>query len=330
MNNPEDFPVDIDAERAWLHQHREDANLSWQQVADRSGIPFGTLSPWATGTYNGRSDNVARRVYRYRQMVESQAKRAETATAAVTGKAMGLVDMPTVRRLNALMVTAQSGEITVAATGPGTGKTMAARDYAACVSNVWIATFDPTTKSLAAMVRVVLKAVGGKTGHGWLGQMSAQVMELVANRNGLLICDEANHLDFQAIEQIRAWHDLTGVGICLLGNEELIATIRGGNQRHTSHAFARLKSRIAMSHVQDLPLEADIDAYLDAWGIENGETRGFLRRVGRTPGAGGLREIRQIVSIASTLAADDGASLSYPHVREAAALRSTQMLREAS
>ncbi len=328
MNNPEDIAVDVTAERAWLKEHKESNSLSWGGVSQRCGVPQGTLSAWIYGNYQGNSEKVGQKIFRYRQMVESQAEQAAASPGTATGKALGYVDMPTARRLKSLMIVAQSGEMTVGATGPGTGKTMVSADYAACVSNVWTVSISPVTKSLAAMTSEVLRAVGGKVGSGWVRQMAAQVSDMVANRNGLLLIDEANHLEFEALEQLRAWHDTTRVGICLLGNEELIGTIRSGNQRHGRHAFARLNSRIAMSHVQDLPLPEDIDAYLDAWGIENGEQRAFLKRIGLTPGAGGLREIRQIISNATMLATEDGVQLSHAYLREALSMRSTRLLRQ--
>jgi hypothetical protein len=85
-----------------------------------------------------------------------------------------------------------------------------------------------------------------------------------------------------------------------------------------------------MRHVQDMPLVEDIDAYLDAWGIENTEQRQMLRQVGLTPGAGGLREIRQLITNASMPALEDEQPLSYAYLREAMATRATRRLRLAA
>ena len=74
-------------------------------------------------------------------------------------------------------------------------------------------------------------------------------------------------------------------------------------------------------------LDEDIDAYLDAWNIHNAEQRSYLRRIGLTPGAGGLREIRQIISHASMLAMDDHSALTLEHLRESLSTRATRHLR---
>lgn len=324
MNNPENIVIDEAEQRAWLKEHKDSRGLSWSDLAPLIGMPQGTLSPWMGGTYAGKTERVAKAVFRYRQTLESQEKVTEEKQRAGLDKTPGYIVTPTANRLRTLMIMAHQGEITVGATGPGTGKTMTVRDYQSMVSNVWLVTMRPTTRTLPAMVAEVLRTISGKAPTGWVRQMSTQVQNLVAGKNGLLVIDEANHLEFEPLEELRAWHDATGVGICLLGNEELIARIRGGGSKH---ALARLNGRIAMSHVQDLPLEGDIEAYLDAWGITKPEQRAMLSRVALTPGAGGLREIRQIVTHALLLATDDGVDLSVTHLRDALSTRSTRMLR---
>lgn len=329
MNNPDDFPVDEAEVREWINERRARTGLSWKALSEESGISQGTLSPWATGTYSGNGRNVAKKVFKYRQTLESQQERAAEAESAGLGNAPTYIATPTGRRLRGLLVTAHSGQMTYAATGPGTGKTVEARNYVACAANAFMVTMKPTTRTLTAMLGEVIRALGGRSGSAWARQMSAQVIEMVKGRRCLLIVDEANYLEFDALEELRAWHDIAGLGICLLGNEELHATIRG-SVRTARHSFARLNRRIAMSHVQDMPQGGDIEAFLDAWGIANGEQRSLLMRVGLTAGTGGLGEINQIISNASLLALEDGQALSHAHLREAMAARATSHLRLAS
>lgn len=326
MNNPEDFPVDEAAELAWLIDRRTKTGMSWKALAEESGISQGTISNWGAGTYAGNGQNIARKVFKYRQLLESQAERDADKLSAGLAAAPSYIETKTGRRIHSLLVTAHSGEITYAATGPGTGKTKEAEHYVECVSNAYLVTLQPTTKSVTAMIGEVIRALGGKSGTSWARQMSAQVIDMVKGRKCLLIVDEANNAEFEAVEQLRAWHDIAGLGICLLGNEELHSTIRGGALRGARHSYARLNSRIAMKHVQDMPLAADVEAYLDAWKIENGEQRVLLKRVALTPGTGGLREIRQLITNAMMLAFEDGSPLTHAHLREAQAARATTHL----
>lgn len=318
MNNAEHFPVNVEAERDWINARKAASDESWPMIAKEIGVPPGTLSTWATGSYQGRQEPTARAVFRFRQLIESQAERAHGILVEP-----GYFETPTSRRIMGLLTYAHMGRITVGATGPGTGKDMAAQEYANSVSNVWIATMWPTDKKLPAMISKVLRAVGVDP-KGWTRQMSHQVVEKVRGKRGLLVINEANHLETEALEEIRAWHDETRIGICLLGNEELLMRIEGGAKRD---AHARLNSRIAQRIMQNLPEEGDVVAFCDAWGLSDPAMRQMLMRIALSPGAGGLRECRQIVEQASMLAADDERPLSFDDLRDAQSTRATRFIR---
>jgi DNA transposition AAA+ family ATPase len=320
MNNADNFPVDVDELRRWALQEKADCNHSWPEFGKLAGIAHQTLSLFCTGKYAGNNENVARQLFRYKQTRQSQAQRAMRVPHQ-----LGYFETRTSRRITGLLVIAHMGRITVVGTSPGTGKTITIEEYRASVSNCWIVTIRPATKTLASMIHQVIQAIGGQSaGVGWTRLLSDRVIDMVKGRNGLLIIDEANNLEMEAIEEIRAWHDKTGVGICLLGNEELIERIRAGRHRD---AYARLNSRIAQSHTQTLPHEEDVATFLDHWGIEDSKSRKLLTRIALTPGTGGLREIRQIIESASFLADDDGQELSLDYLQEAQSARSTRWIR---
>ncbi|MCU0946786.1 MAG: hypothetical protein MUF47_00830 [Porphyrobacter sp.] len=136
--------------------------------------------------------------------------------------------------------------------------------------------------------------------------------------------DEANYLTIESIEEIRSWHDDTGVGICLLGNEELLARIETGRHRDQ---FARLNRRIAMRHTQRVPLPGDVRAFCDAWGITQPDIRHFLDTIARTPDSGGLGECQQLIESGSMLAAADDRGLSLADLREAQMYRATKWIK---
>jgi len=319
MNNAETFPVDVESERAWINARKAELGLSWPALAT-FGVPAGTLSTWATGSYQGNQERIAREVFRFRQLTQSQAERA---TGILTEP--GYFETPTSRRLTGLLIWAHRGRITVGATGPGTGKDMTALEYAGSVSNVWLATMRKSDSTVAAMCRRVLRAVGVDVRGGGAAQhMSEQVVDKVRGKRGLLIINEANHLGLDEIEEIRGWHDDVGVGVCLLGNEELLMRIEGGAKRD---AYGRLNSRIAQRLIQTLPEDGDVAAFCDAWGLPDPAMRQMLTRIALSPGAGGLRECRQIVEQASMLAADEDRPLSFDDLRDAQSTRATRFIR---
>lgn len=319
MNNPDNFSVDIEEMRDWINAHKEARGLSWTELSRASGIPAGTLSPFAARKYGGDEANIARKVFKYRQMIESQQARAVGLPIDP-----GFVKTPTAMRFRSLLIMAQRGRMTMGASSPGTGKTMTIVEYQASVSNVWLATMNPACATLSGMISQVQLAVTGNGNHGWNRLAARTVAGAMKNRNGLLVVDEANHLTLESLEQLRAWHDETGVGIALFGNEELWRQIRGGGR---NHQFARLNSRISMSHLVDLPQPEDVEMFLDAWGIRDEAMRVMLTKVGRSSGTGGLREIKQIIEIASLTASDEERALSLSDLRDAQQTRASHFVR---
>src|SRR3546814_12333431 len=114
-------------------------------------IPQGSISPWATGTYQGNGQNIAKKVYKYRQTLETQAARAATAQNAGLSNEPDYVETRTGRILRGLMITAHAGEITYAATGPGLGKTKTACHYAASTANAFMVTINPSIDSVTSL-----------------------------------------------------------------------------------------------------------------------------------------------------------------------------------
>ena len=322
MNNPDDMPIDVEEMVKWLKSHKEMTGISWAALSKASLIGESTLSALYGGSYKGDWAAQARKIFRYRQKVESQRERSRTALSPVS-----FIPTPTARRVQFLLEVAHMGRITVGAMGPGTGKTRTAAHYVASMQPTWMCTMLPSGGQVSSMVGRVMQSMGLIAKHSWTSVRSAQVIEFLMNRRGLLIIDEAGNLTRDALEELRSWHDVTGVGICLLGNEELMMRIRGGENRH---AFARLSSRIANYVVQDMPLVADVEAYLDAMDIIEPDMRRPLVEIGTSPGHGGLREVQQILESANMLAIGSDETLGWDHVRSARDNRATTIVRRAA
>ncbi len=323
MINVKDVPVDVEEMRLWLNGYRElsDPPMPWSQVAKESGIPVGTITTFAAGTYGAKDggSNVARKVWQFRQMVEMQTMRQSQLP-----ENPGYFDTRTSEKMLYLLEVAHSGRITVIGTGPGTGKTMTIDEYANRAGPVWKATMKPSSNSLLSMIQAVLKALGVEQRRLSTADASAVVVQRVTGRKGLLVIDEANWLSLEAIEELRFWHDTTGVGICLLGNEELVQSIKTGRKRDQ---LARLMSRLAHMHEQRTPEREDVVAFCDAWKIEQPDIRRYLENIALTPDSGGLRECKQLIEAATMLAAAEERGLSIADLRDAQSERATRWIR---
>src|SRR3546814_18078218 len=103
------MPIDEEEMRAWMNERRLSAGLSWKAISEESGIPQGSISPWATGTYQGNGQNIAKKVYKYRQTLKPQAARAATAQNAGLSNEPDHVDTRTGRILPRRILTPHAG-----------------------------------------------------------------------------------------------------------------------------------------------------------------------------------------------------------------------------
>ena len=319
MNNPDNVPISIDDEIRWFIAYRTRHGLSWSALGKETGIPPGTLSQVVSGKYAGDKAAQAERLFKFRQKIESQEERSRSALAKPR-----FIQTPTARRLQFLLEIAHMGRITVGAMGPGTSKTMVAEEYKASVASCWLVTMRESNATLSGLLCAIMKEMGLDSMSGWNRQRSEQIIEHVRGRKGLLIVDEAGFLGLDGLEELRAMHDATGLGIALFGNEELMMRIRGGEKRH---AYARLNSRIANCHIQDVPTQGDIDAFLESLGIDDSKIVRLLSSVALSPHNGGLREVKQILETANMLAIAEDTAIELSHVEDAMGSRITQHVR---
>jgi DNA transposition AAA+ family ATPase len=292
--------------RAALNAVKKESGQSWSEIAQQSGIPSGTISQWAAGKYQGDSLRVASDVRRF---LDARASLAALKAGAIENP--GFIETATARRFLQLYAWAHSGEIVAIAAGPGTGKTEAAREYQTRASNVWLATMAPSSSGVQPMQITVLSAMGVDEARGSPQQLSARVLAKVRGSRGLVIIDEAQELSEKALDEVRSWHDETGVGIALVGDERVIGRLGGLRRRE----LARLHSRVSMRHIQAGPTAQDAEAVARGWGISAADQLKFLRALASKPG--GLRGITKVIKLAALLAADEGRALALDDLRAA-------------
>jgi len=303
MNNVNNVPIDVEEMRLWAQGFMKQFTpmLSNVEMARRSGIPTGTLGPFLADKYPGRNDNIARKLLAFKAKVEASKKVNDALPVDP-----GYFETETSIKFEKLLTLAHTGRITAIGTGPGTGKTITIREYREARSEVFVATMSPSKRSLVQMITEVQLALGMIPRKMRAADASRKVVDRLTGRNALLVIDEANHLNYESIDELRAWHDATGVGLCLAGNEELVREIQQGKNKD---AFARLNSRIARIYTQQTPDPDDVIAFCEGWRIHDPAIREYLSTIGTHRDAGGLRECKQLVEIASYIADEDGRGL---------------------
>lgn len=305
-----------DALRAEVRGIAEAGGRTMKAISIEVGIPYGTFSGWIGGTYAGRVDRLDDDVAKWlASRTAAAAKRAEMPTGP------GFVETQAASLFLAAFEHAQHApDLALVSGAAGVGKTTAANAYRARSSNVWIITGEPCLGT----PRMMLDEIGeqlGVTVYGASHKLSRAIVARLRGTRGLLIVDEAQHLRTEVLDQLRTLHDLAEIGVALVGNERVHSRVEGGAR---SPEFAQLFSRVGMRTVRPKPTKGDIEALLDAWGVEDGEARKLLAVVARKPGA--LRSMIKTLRMARMHATAAGETLTASTVQMAYEQLSAQML----
>ncbi len=285
-----------------------DKRLSQARVAKEAGISPTTMSQWLSGTYPG--DNAAIEEKLIKWVETTQAARAQS-DVMPTGP--DYVPTPSAEKVIAALRYAQvANDIAVVYGGAGLGKTTGIKQYRRAAPNVWHATMTPASASVVPALEEIAEAVGVSNPAGGASKLHRAICRRIANAGGLLVVDEAQHLSVAALDQIRSIHDETQVGIALVGNEQVYARMTGGNRAaYLDRLFSRIGKKVRLIK----STQGDIEALLDAWGIEDAKCRPQLIEIASKPG--GLRGLTKVLRLASMYAAASKRALCCDDVRAA-------------
>lgn len=280
------------------------------EVSKRSAIPLGTFSQWFDGSYNGVIANQCGRVERWLASVDEL-----SAVAARLPAVPGYVETPSSREIfDALLYAQMSPEMVLIVQGAGMGKTMAVSRYCEEHPHAFLATMRHTTRRpptmLAELARILEIPKADRLTMG-LDQAIGQRLQ----RNGrqtLLILDEAQNLEDEAVNQVRYFLDVYGVGLALVGNEELYGRFGG---RSPKPAYAQLHRRIGLRVRRMAPQPGDIESVVEAWALDDPEVRQLANAIGRKPGA--LGQLTKTLQLAGMYAAGEQRSITPADVKAA-------------
>lgn len=276
-------------------------------ICRESGVSQSAFSAWYAGKYSGDNEAIEGKL-----RIWIEGFRSRNAQGSAMPSAPDFVPTPTARRVLAALSYAQTAaDIAVIYGGAGLGKTSAIRQYVRTGLNVWHVTMTPASASVVTAMEEICRALGmGDVGGA--AKLHRAVCRKVANTNGLLVIDEAQHLSVQALDQIRSIHDATEIGIALVGNTEVFARMTGGNRAaYLDRLYSRVGKRLALQRSSN----DDIDALIAAWGIDDGKCRASLIDIAKRPGA--LRTLTKVLRLSSMHATAEKAPLCCEHVARA-------------
>lgn len=300
-------------DEAAIARLREDARsvitgerLSQRAAADEANVAQGTFNAWLAGSYAGDNARVAAEVAKW-----LEARRSRKRIKAIVPQPPSFIATKTAQNIVDLLQYAQTlRDMGLIIGSPGTGKTCAIEYYRASHPSVFSATMEPAKSSthhllseLATILRIARKSVL---------EISDAVVGRLKDRDALLVIDEAQHLQSSAIDQLRTIHDKARCGVVLVGNESIIGKL--GDPERTPQ-LAQLYSRFGLRLNLSRPVNADIDALLKAWNVEDKDEKAFLRLVASKPG--GLRALTKTMIAAGAMSAGQDEKRGLAHLKDA-------------
>lgn len=276
-----------------------DRSITQARVARESGVSGTTVSQYLSDTYPGDRVAIAAKLARWLTSLAERTKAAELPAAPAW------FDTAQTQRILSTLRYAQLANDMVVIYGPaGVSKSQSCKRYAALSPNVFVIEMSPAQAGLTAALKAVYEAVGLKDGNLTAAMMNKLICQRLKGSEGLLIIDEAQHLGHLALDQVRSIHDATGIGIALVGNEQVYTAMTGGTRAaYLDRLFSRIGKRLALK----APAETDVDALIKAWRIDDSTCRQQIRVVAQRPGA--LRVLTKVLRLASATAAAAGRPL---------------------
>ncbi|MBB4066248.1 AAA family ATPase [Gellertiella hungarica] len=277
------------------------------EVARRSGVADSTFSQWLSGKYTGTLSSVNDDIDKWLRA----ASEARNAVARIPRPPAFLNLKASTEIIDTLEWAHYCPDLVMITCGAGVGKTETCRHYERTRPHVYQATVSENTKTVHGML-VELAQELGVNEHN-----PARLARAIGNKlrrmgdGTLLIVDEGQHLNDQALNQLRHFVDIYECGVAIVGNKEVydrFQTDRSGP------SYDQLKSRIGKRLLIDNPYTEDLVRYIHAWGNFSDDVVEYLVGIGLKGGA--LRQIEKTVKLAMMLLGEDD-TLTVKHVATA-------------
>ena len=292
-------------------------DLNQAEVSRLTEVPASTLSTYLRGEYSGDRNAPAVKLNKWlqtRKRIAAQNQRLPLSGPFVlTNDARRMM-----QRFDAAL---HMGRIVLCGGEPGTGKSVTARQYAIDNNRVWVAEMDKTIDSVPAVLTEILAAMG-EAGGGRSRDLMMKVIAKATEAKGLIIIDEAQHLNDASIEAVRAINDISrrrlkGVGIAIIGNAGAYARV---GSTGTKADFAQVSSRFSDRHWVPSPDPRDVVSVAQAIADANREIIGkaeldFLKSIAARPG--GMRNVEMTFEKALLLAIGTNQPLALDHLQGA-------------
>ena len=252
----------------------EQSTVTQAQIAKEIGVSGSTVNQLLNGNYKADPTAMLQKLANW---LTARDQRADAP------RDPGFVMTETAKQIVADMTYAQMTQSIVINHGAsGVGKTTALRYFQRNNNNVWMVTASPTRSTLTECLYELAMELGMDNAPRLRGPLARALRRRLRNTKGLIVVDEADHVDRPTLEELRILAEEVEVGLVLVGNSRVYTQLTGGPR---SEDFARLFSRIAMKRALTKAKKADVLAFASAWNITGAAELDLLLRISERPGA---------------------------------------------
>lgn len=275
-----------------IKQHITDIDITQNQLAKEAGVNAGALSAYLNQNYKGNIADLEAKLTAYFERKAVQAREFVEAPA--------FIETATAKQIFKTLEFAQIANCLATVYGmSGAGKTKAIQEFKKGRANVWLVTASPSRSSLSEILYEIALELGLSDAPRRKGTLARLIARKITGTEGLLIIDEADHLPYEALEELRIMQEEAGIGLVLVGNDKVYTRMKGGISPH--HEYARLWSRVAKNTSIQKTKQADTKAVAKAWGLmEDEEALKVMQSITET--GGGLRILTQTLRLAGMVA----------------------------
>lgn len=170
------------------------------------------------------------------------------------------------------------GVIAVVYGDAGVGKTSTVKEYVRSDKQALLITILPVHASITGVNELIGVQLGVRKRVS--REITTEIIDRLKGSSRVLIVDEAQHLTVRALNHLRCISDESGIGIALVGNDEVYDNLWGSGNKD----FAQLFSRVGMRkqvQAKDISM-ADIQSIFGKYKLEEGVLK-LLAGVANTP-----------------------------------------------
>ncbi len=268
----------------------EAKTVSAAQIAKEISVSPATLSQILNDSYKADPSKMVKKLANWLMLRKEKASNPIQAPKFVmTQTAKQIMD-----DLTYAQITESIGVIFGAS---GVGKSETLREYQHNNNNVWMITASPSRSSLTECLYELAMELGMDDAPRRKGSLSRVIRHRLMGSEGLIVIDEADHLDYPTLEELRILQEETRVGMVLVGNSKVYTQLTGGRRNED---FARLFSRIAKKRGVHRAKPVDVRAIAKAWNVHGEKEMPLMLQISERPG--GLRLLTKTLKLAAMYA----------------------------